>query len=47
MTSTVVSTTAVQQLMSTDVRLLLDQLDPLVGVAGSIRSAHEVERIIM
>ena len=38
--------TAVQQLMSTDVKLLLDQLDPLVGVAGSIRSTHEVERII-
>ena len=35
-----------QQSVNKEVALLLEQLDPLVGVAGGIHGTHEAERFV-
>lgn len=33
--------------VGTDMQLLLDQLDPLLGSTGCIRSANETDKLVM
>lgn len=38
---------SIQLVMATDVRLILDRLDPLLGATGTIHGSNDVDKFVL